>query len=258
MPVTDSLDALLTLPDYSALAWSAIIFSTYLTGISKGGFAGGFGSLSVPLMALAIGPLEAAGILLPLLLVMDFLSSRAWWGKQLWSEVRIILPSAAIGIAVGVVLFDELNENMIRGLLGVISLLFAAYMLFKPTARKPLPRWLAIPAGATAGFTSFFAHAGAPPYNLYMIPRQHPKETFIATTVIIFAGMNLMKLGPYVALGEINLTSLSTSLLLVPVAWAGVRSGLWLQSRVNEKLFFRLIIIAMALVGVQLIYKAWG
>ena len=70
--------------------------------------------------------------------------------------------------------------------------------------------------------------------------------------------MNLMKLGPYVALGEINLTSLSTSLLLVPVAWAGVRSGLWLQSRVNEKLFFRLIIIAMALVGVQLIYKAWG
>ncbi|MFP3366514.1 hypothetical protein R0J93_23000, partial [Pseudoalteromonas sp. SIMBA_148] len=86
--MTDSLDALLTLPDYSALAWSAIIFSTYLTGISKGGFAGGFGSLSVPLMALAIGPLEAAGILLPLLLVMDFLSSRAWWGKQLWSEVR--------------------------------------------------------------------------------------------------------------------------------------------------------------------------
>ena len=256
--MTDLLDSLLTLPDYSALAWSVIVFSTYLTGISKGGFAGGFGSLSVPLMALAIGPLEAAGILLPLLLVMDFLSSRAWWGKQLWSEVRIILPSAAIGIAVGVVLFDELDENMIRGLLGVISLLFAAYMLFKPTARKPLPRWLAIPAGATAGFTSFFAHAGAPPYNLYMIPRQHPKETFIATTVIIFAGMNLMKLGPYVALGEINLTSLSTSLLLVPVAWAGVRSGLWLQSRVNEKLFFRLIIIAMALVGVQLIYKAWG
>ena len=74
--MTDLLDALLTLPDYSALAWSAIIFSTYLTGISKGGFAGGFGSLSVPLMALAIGPLEAAGILLPLLLLDPVSQSR--------------------------------------------------------------------------------------------------------------------------------------------------------------------------------------
>lgn len=258
MPVTDVLDSLFSLPDYSALAWVLILLSTFLTAVSKGGFAGGFGMLSVPLMALAIGPLEAAGILLPLLVVMDFLSVRAWWGKQLWSEIRIILPSAAVGIAIGVLLFDELNENMIRGLLGVISLLFAAYMLFKPTARKPLPRWLALPAGMTSGFTSFFAHAGAPPYNLYMIPRQHPKEAFIATTVVTFAGINLMKLGPYMALGEINLSSLSASLLLVPVAWAGVKSGLWLQSRVNETLFFRLIIIAMAIVGVQLLYKAWA
>ncbi len=256
--MTDLLDSLLNLPDYSTMAWVLIIAATYLTGISKGGFAGGFGSLSVPLMALAIGPLEAAGLLLPLLLVMDALSIKAWWGKQLWSELRLILPGAAIGIACGTLLFGELNENMIRGLLGIISLLFAAYMLFKPTTQRPLPQWLALPAGTAAGFTSFFAHAGAPPYNLYMIPRQHPKAAFIATTVVAFGGINLMKLGPYLALGEINVTSFSASLLLVPVAWAGVKSGLWLQSRVNETLFFRLIIIAMAIVGVQLLYKAWG
>lgn len=46
------------------------------------------------------------------------------------------------------------------------------------------------------------------------------------------------------------------SLLLVPVAWIGVRNGLWLQSRVNEKLFYRLVILAMFLVGVNLVWQA--
>ncbi|MCP1364067.1 sulfite exporter TauE/SafE family protein, partial [Halomonas sp. BBD48] len=72
----------MSLPDYSPLAWMLIVLSTFLTGISKGGFAGGFGTLSVPLMAIAIGPIEAAGLLLPLLLTMDALSVRAWWGYQ--------------------------------------------------------------------------------------------------------------------------------------------------------------------------------
>nr|WP_317615364.1 TSUP family transporter [Halomonas elongata] len=85
------------LPDYGWLAWTLIILSTYLTGVSKGGFAGGFGTLSVPLMALAIGPIEAAGLLLPLLLVMDLFAVRAWWGQHDATEVRRLLPGMALG-----------------------------------------------------------------------------------------------------------------------------------------------------------------
>mgnify|MGYP001379131787 CR=1 FL=1 len=47
-------------------------------------------------------------------------------------------------------------------------------------------------------------------------------------------------------------------LALVPVAWFGIKSGLWLQHRVNERLFYRLVVLAMAVVGVQLIVKALG
>lgn len=65
-----------------------------------------------------------------------------------------------------------------------------------------------------------------------------------------------MKLPPYLWLGEISLTSALGPLLLVPVAWAGVRSGLWLQHRVDEVLFYRLVILAMLLLGVQLLTKA--
>lgn len=246
------------LPDYSWIAWALIIFATYITGISKGGFAGGFGGLSVPLMALAIGPIEAAGLLLPLLLVMDAFTVKAWWGHHDRREVLRILPGLAIGVVIGTLLIGSLDDDGVRLLLGVVSLAFAAYMLFKPVAGRPIAPFWALPAGAGCGFTSFLAHAGAPPINLYLIPRRLPKQTFIATCAIVFAAVNLMKLGPYLWLGEINVTSAWASLLLVPVAWLGVRSGLWLQHRVSETLFYRLIIVAMAIVGVQLVVKALG
>lgn len=246
------------LPDYSWLAWSLIVTSVYLTGVSKGGFAGGFGTLSVPLMALAIGPIEAAGLLLPLLLVMDVFTVKAWWGRHDAADVRRLVPGLAFGVAIGTLLAGSLDEEGVRLLLGVLSLLFAFYMLFRPVAGRPISPYWALPAGTSCGFTSFLAHAGAPPLNLYLIPRKLTKEAFIATSAIAFAAVNLIKLPPYLWLNEINLTSAWASLVLVPVAWVGVRSGLWLQHRVNEIVFYRLVIAAMAIVGVQLVMKALG
>lgn len=246
------------LPDYSWLAWTLIVASTFLTGVSKGGFAGGFGTLSVPLMALAIGPIEAAGLLLPLLLVMDAFTVRAWWGHHDTAELRRLLPGLAAGVAIGTLLAGRLDEDGVRLLLGVLSLLFAAYMLVKPAAGRPISHRWALPAATGCGFTSFLAHAGAPPLNLYLIPRRLTKETFIATSALAFAAVNLIKLPPYLWLGEINITSAWASLALVPIAWAGVKSGLWLQHRVSEVLFYRLVILAMAIVGVQLVGRALG
>lgn len=243
------------MPHFSPLAWALILVSTYITGVSKGGFAGGFGALSVPLMSLAIGPLQAAGLLLPLLVVMDLLSLRAWWGHQDNREVMRLVPAAAAGIVVGTLTVDHLSEDTIRLMLGVVALLFGLYMQFKPTVhRRPGAVWGAI-CGAFAGFTSLIAHAGGPPINLYLLPRQLPKKAFIATCVVSFAAINAIKILPFIWLGELTFHSLGVSALLVPVAWFGVVSGIWLQERVNERLFFRLIVICMILVGAELIWR---
>jgi hypothetical protein len=209
-------------------------------------------------MALAIGPIEAAGLLLPLLLVMDAFTVKARWGHHDMPEVRRLVPGMAIGVVIGALTIGSLDEDGVRLLLGLMSLVFALYMLVRPAVSRPISSAWALPSGIGCGFTSFLAHAGAPPLNLYLIPRRLSKEAFIATIAIAFAVVNLMKLGPYLWLGEINFTSAWASLVLVPVAWFGVRSGIWLQHRVSEVLFYRLVILAMAVVGVQLIAKAMG
>ena len=48
--------------------------------------------------------------------------------------------------------------------------------------------------GATAGFTSQIAHAGGPPFQIYVLPRRLPRDTFIGTSAIFF--MSASKLLP--------------------------------------------------------------
>jgi uncharacterized membrane protein YfcA len=61
---------MMTDPFFYAAAIPAVI----MVGLSKGGFGGAMALLGVPLMALAISPVQAAAILLPILIVMDIVS----------------------------------------------------------------------------------------------------------------------------------------------------------------------------------------
>ncbi|MEP4194592.1 MAG: TSUP family transporter [Aliishimia sp.] len=64
------------------------ILSILLTGISKSGFGGGLGVMSVPLMSLFVAPQFAAAVLMPILLAMDILI--VWRYRRTWDR-RIIV-----------------------------------------------------------------------------------------------------------------------------------------------------------------------
>ena len=65
---------LITDPFFYAVTVPAVL----LLGVSKSGFGAGFGSLAVPMMALAVSVPQAAAILMPVLFVMDLLGMAAF------------------------------------------------------------------------------------------------------------------------------------------------------------------------------------
>ncbi len=240
------------------LFWLVAIPAVLITGISKSGFAGGIGGLTVPLLALAISPVTAAAIMLPLLIFMDFLSVRAWWGQQNVRQLWILLPAAMVGIGLAYLLFDRLDEDYLRALLGCVSLGFGLYgLLFGDKAQATPSPLVGRLCGLTAGFTSFIAHAGGPPLNAYLLPLRLAKPEFLATAVVFLAVVNWVKLIPYSLLGQINQGNLLISLLLTPLAWLGVKLGLKIQAKISDRLFKRIILILMVLVGMRLLWAAW-
>jgi len=238
--------------------WLLAVLGVLITGISKSGFAGGMGVITVPLLALQIGPIRAAAIMLPLLLVMDVLSVSAWLGQQRNDLLRLLLPAAFAGITVGYFLFDYLDEQKLSIMLGVLSIAFAVWGLFKGHGFKTEPKpWLGRTSGVVAGLTSFLTHAGGPPLNFYLLPLQLPRPQFLATAVLFFAAINLVKLVPYTMLGQINGANLLIGLILAPVAWLGVWLGLKIQHKINDKLFNRIILLMLLVVGSKLIIDSY-
>ena len=131
---------LVTDPYFYAVAIPAVL----LLGVSKSGFGAGFGSLAVPMMALAVTVPQAAAILMPILLVMDLMGLAAFrkhWDKDL---IKFLVPLGLVGTVVGTLLFKMLDARTVAGIVGVCTLLFLAQrLLFPPRPDSPHPpKWL--------------------------------------------------------------------------------------------------------------------
>lgn len=235
--------------------YAAAVPAVVLTGVAKGGFGGGMGGFAVPLMALTIAPTRAAAIMLPILMVMDALGLYAYWGKWDKRVMRVILPAGLVGIVLGWLTFQYLADYWLRIMLGVISIGFVVYNVLPRAPRLARPSdakgrfWAAL-----SGLTSFIAHAGGPPLNVYMLPQRLETVTFTATLLVFFAAINAAKVLPYLLLGLFDATNISTSAALVPAGALGIWLGIWLRKRLSRAVFFGIIYAAMFLTGCKLLY----
>ena len=244
----------ITDPFFYAVAVPAVL----LLGISKSGFGAGFGSLAVPLMALAVTVPQAAAILMPVLLVMDLLGMAAFRRNVDRALLWFLLPWGLLGIVVGTLLFKWLDPRLVAGIVGAFTLLFLAQRLaFPPRADSPPPpRWVGALLSTTSGFTSFIAHAGGPPINAYVIPLKLSPVRFTGTLAFFFFFINLAKWVPYGWLGLLDARNLGTSLLLLPLAPVGVWIGVRIAHRIDPVLFYRFIYAGMLLTGLKLLWDA--
>ena len=243
---------LITDPFFYAVAVPAVL----LVGVSKSGFGAGFGSLAVPLIAMAVSVPQAAAIMMPVLLLIDLLglaSFRRNFDKKL---LLFLLPFGLVGTAIGTLLFKSLDAHLVAGIVGGLTLLFLAQRLLfppRPDSRPP-PRWLGALLTVASGFTSFVAHAGSPPVSAYVIPLRLPPVVFAATMSFFFFFINLSKWIPYAWLGLLDVRNMATSLVLLPLAPLGVWMGVRIARRIAATLFYRLLYLGMFLAGCKLLW----
>jgi uncharacterized membrane protein YfcA len=147
-------------------------------------------------------------------------------------------------------------EALVRLLVGVVALAFVARSLRPVRAdadRAPsrVSAWL---WGGVAGFTSFVAHAGGPPYQVHTLPLRLDPRVYTGTAVIFFAVVNVVKVIPYAALGQLDGRTLLSAVVLLPPAVVSVLVGAAVVRRMRSEVFYPFMLGMVALVGLRLVY----
>lgn len=241
--------------------WFLAIVAAVFVGMSKGGLTMA-GMVAVPILSLAISPVTAAGLLLPVYVVSDMFGLYAYRHEFNTRVFAIIAAGATVGIGIGWATAAIVDERWVTLIVGLIGVAFVLNRLMKrKVPREPQPAnvgpglfW-----GLLTGFTSFVSHSGGPPFQVYTIPLKMTRTMFAGTVTVTFAFINAVKLIPYYFLGQLNLHNLEIAALLAVPASVSVFLGVWLVKAMSEKVYFVLIETLLFVVSLKLIWDGlWG
>ena len=100
-----------------------------VVGVVAGGLGPMPNALIVPLLSTTMPVTEAVGITLPLFIVGDWFALPVYWRRWDGPALRLMLPAAVVGVAMGAALLTTLPNDVLRHLLGFFTLVVAAYKL---------------------------------------------------------------------------------------------------------------------------------
>jgi uncharacterized protein len=237
------------------------VIAVMLVGFGKGGMGDALGLLGVPILSFVMPAVQAAAILLPILVVMDMIALWNWRAHWNRPTLMILLPGALFGLAIGWMTFAIVPDYVMRLLIGAVALSFTGRFFYNRyfAGNVVLPPRENSPIRATiwstlSGYGSFIAHAGGAPFQVYALPLRLSPKDYTGTAVRFFAIVNAVKLGPYYLLGVLSVGNLKVSAMLVPVALIATTAGAFCVKRMKPDVFYPFMYFMCALAGLKL---AW-
>lgn len=238
--------------------WFLITLAAVFVGMGKGGLPV-IATLGVPTLSLIMSPITAAGLLLPVYIVSDIFALSAYRRDFNWEILRIGMIGMTIGVIFGGLTAKFVIEWVVIFLIGIMGFLFSIEQLRKRKNKKTRSQteinsikgyfWCSI-----SGFTSFISHTGGPPWQIFTIPLGLKKSVFVGTSVIAFSYCNVIKVLPYLLLGQINSISIYTSLIMAIPAILAVYLGVSLVKLIPEALFFKIVTWALFSISIKLMW----
>ena len=245
--------------EFDATFFALALPAAFISGVAKGGFGGGAAFVATAILAIFLPPATALGIMLPLLMIADVATLRPFWGKWHWPSAKALILGGIPGVVLGALLYKATNPDVLRVLIGVISVGFVVFQVARSrgwlrVAQSGFDRRRGLIAGGVSGFTSFVSHAGGPPAAIFLLAQGMGKTTYQATTVITFWAINAMKAVPYAFLGVFSWDTARAELYMIPPLLIGVAVGVYAHRAMPERYFFLVTYILLLGAGGKLIF----
>lgn len=237
-------------------------------GFTKTGILG-LSTVLTPIMLVFFTPGQTLGIILPLLVLGDFVTLYLLRKSVNPRQALMAIPWGVVGVFIGWRFLayaqdmpDGGGDVFLRRVIGCVLALVVLSGLGLRLAEKRLPEteseatvrmtpFRFLFAGCLAvfgGCITMIANNGGPAWIVYLMLFRLDKLHFLGTAAWIIFILNLAKLPFCVSLGYTTADTLYLNLFMIPFLLLGLLLGRWTIVRIRQKTFDNLV-QALALIG---------
>ncbi len=216
----------------------------------------GFGSglIAIPVLSLLF-PLTVA---VPLVVMLDYLASAGQGVSQRrkirWSEIARLIVPALLGVGAGLLIFHQVDAELLTRFLGGFVFLYALYTLWGPEMPR-VSSWWAVPAAISGGAVGTLFGTGGPFYVTYLKARRLDKNVFRATFACMFLLDGAARLTGYVGTAVVDIQLLVLLAMSLPLMILGMYLGGKIHTGLSPETFTRGISILLLASGASLVLR---
>jgi uncharacterized membrane protein YfcA len=250
------------LPQYTLFTADTQVFLLASTaavciGLSKAGLSG-TATLNVVLMAQAFGAKASVGLVLPLLIVADFMGFYLNRHGGSWKRIIPMVPPAIVGVIIGWFLLGHIDNTLARPIIGWLIIGLLAFHLLLNARKQDFilltqHKAFSWSMGLCAGIVTMLANAAGPVMTVYLLSQHLEKKEHLGVFSRFFLFINLFKVPFSADLGIINPRSLATNLALLPFVIMGILFGWQILKRIPQKPFEWTLFILTLIAAVWLV-----
>ena len=220
--------------DYTVLQIAAALLAAFGSAFVRGLTGFGMAILLVPILALALSPIEAV-LLTNFLSVFIGLSEIRRLLRGAERSAWVIIALVAVTTPIGLYLLSVTGPDLARVVIAFIALsAFAAILLPRRGALDHHPA-TTTGVGVLSGLMTGYAGMPGPPVVPYYVGRDIPREVAKASMMLIFTCASTAGLASGAALGVLEWPQMVLAVLLFPAVLLGNWLGNGASGRIEDR-----------------------
>lgn len=231
-----------------------------------GGLIKGTIGLGLPVFVISVlgGFLEPRTVIA--LLLVPVVASNLWQGlstgrpQSALTRFWPLIVAFGLGTYGGTRLLASVPTHVLLLLLGLVVLGFCATSWLKPRwhLAPRLESWAGPSVGAFAGVLNGVSMVNGPPLVMYLMALRLERESFIGAYGLIALCGSVPLAASLIGLGVVRPPQLVWSTAALLPVFSGLWLGQWLRRRIDQARFRRVLLVALALLGANLIRRGLG
>lgn len=230
--------------------WITVLLAICVASVVQGVAGFGFGIVTISMIPLVLGFRDSISLMTLLMVAVSLMMFFRTRREFNWKDCRRIIPGLVIGVPIGVFIVVVVNEDLILKIFGIINIAIGLhYLFFNRRTGKPIPEFLAFPAGLAGGLLAGAFNMGGPPLIAYLYSRPWNLDRIKSVMSTAFLATTFLRL-PFVGLTaqRVDLVLLLFLASLLPI-WVFMNLGFSLAERITAKGLRNAVYTYLSLIG---------